>query len=52
MDEKYKKFLSDFLVDPVMVFPITCNSNDGLQQFQGIFIMISIPGPFGPGWSV
>ena len=31
------------------MLPITCNLNPRLQQFTGIFITISTPGPFGQG---
>lgn len=36
-----------FWVVPATVTPITCNSNNVLQRFNGMFIAISTPGPFG-----
>lgn len=35
-----------------IVLPITCHSNNELQQFKGIMISITIPHAFGPGHRV
>lgn len=37
---------------PAVGLPITCDSDRALQQFKGISITISTPGPFRPGHSV
>ena len=43
---------SSVQVVSAVVLPVTCNSDHGLQQFKGISVTFSTPGPFGLGHKV